>query len=153
MLTALRSAKFMDAHSTLEVRECADRAQVQILVESHSRMGEQHVLMLSTADWSQLMQLPYVDRLDCDQRPDNILEAFMLADEHTSLEIHERADANTVLIVMNGRSDRADEDAIMIELTAAQWRYLCSLDYLDEESQHEVEQPVSLERPAGRTIH
>src|SRR3954452_11454320 len=103
MALALRSARFTTDHGTLEIRECADCTQVQILVESGPPLAtDTHVLTLTADEWGQLTRLPYVDRCERerhDQPPDNVLETFLLMDEQTSFEIRERRDRRSVLIV------------------------------------------------------
>jgi hypothetical protein len=154
MALALRSARFTTDHGTLEVRECADCTQVQILVESGPPLGaDTHVLTLTAEEWGQLTRLPYVDRSERERReqtPDNVLETFLLMDEHTSFEIRERRDGRSVLIVVS--TVDPDEAAAFIELTAEQWRYLCSLDYVREPGR-DAPPPSQVRRQATETIH
>jgi hypothetical protein len=154
MALALRSARFTTDHGTLEIRECADCTQVQILVESGPPMAsDTHVLTLTADEWGQLTRLPFVDRCERErheQPPDNVLETFLLMDDHTSFEIRERRDRRSVLIVVS--TVDPDEDAAFIELTAEQWRYLCSLDYVREAARDALP-PQQARRAATETIH
>ena len=155
MALALRSARFTTDHGTLEVRECADCTQVQILVESGPPLAtDTHVLTLTADEWGQLARLPFVDRSERerrDQPPDNVLETFLLMDEHTSFEIRERRDRRSVL---NRREHRGCpiRTRRIIELTAEQWRYLCSLDYVREPARDGLPPPAA-RRAATETIH
>jgi hypothetical protein len=154
MALALRSARFTTDHGTLEVRECADCTQVQILVESGPPLAtDTNVLTLTADEWGQLTRLPYVDRCERerhDQPPDNVLETFLLMDEQTSFEIRERRDRRSVLIVVS--TVDPDQDAAFIELTAEQWRYLCGLDYVREAARDALLPPPA-RRAATETIH
>jgi hypothetical protein len=129
MAIALRSARFCGAFAVLEVRECADRSQIQIVIESGPHLATtRHMMTLTAEEWSQITALPFIDDGSEDQElPTNVFETFTLVDENTSLEVHERPDRNSVLIVVTGVN--SDDDPAMIELNADQWRYLQILDY------------------------
>ena len=130
MAIALRSVRFLDGFASLEIRECADRSMIQLVVETApDRTAEPYMMTLTASEWLQLMSLPYIDRSKCaEPPPKNVLETFTLVDEQMSVEVHERADRAAVVIVVNGGDDLTDASAL-IELSAEQWEYLRRLDY------------------------
>jgi len=130
MAIALRSVRFLDGFASLEIRECADRSMIQLVVETApDKTAEPYMMTLTAAEWLQLMSLPYVDRAKCaEPRTKNVLETFTLVDEQMSVEVRERADRAAVVIVVNGGDDLTDA-AALIELSAEQWEYLRRLDY------------------------
>ena len=129
MAIALRSVRFFDGLASLEIRECADRSMIQLVVETApDRDAEPCMMTLTAAEWCQLMNLPYIDRTKRDgAAPKNVLETFTLVDDQMSVEVRERADRSSVLIVVTG--DDLAEASALIELTAEQWEYLRRLDY------------------------
>jgi hypothetical protein len=130
MAIALRSVRFLDGFTSLEIRECADRSMIQLVVETASdRTAEPYMMTLTASEWCQLTSLPYVDRSKCTEPPPkNVVETFTLVDEQMSVEVRERADRAAVVIVVNGGDDLTDA-AAFIELSAEQWEYLRRLDY------------------------
>jgi hypothetical protein len=155
MAIALRSARFCGAFAVLEVRECADRSQIQIVVESGPQLATtRHVMTLTAEEWSQITGVPFIDDGRDDQElPENVLETFTLVDENVSLEVHERADRSSVLIVVTAAD--SDDDPATIELSADQWRYLQILDYTRVASGRgipELHHIVELTQPSG-SIH
>jgi hypothetical protein len=147
MAIALRSVRFLDGFASLEIRECADRSMIQLVVETApDRTTEPYMMTLTASEWLQLTSLPYVDRSKCaDAPPKNVLETFTLVDEQMSVEVRERADGAAVVIVVNGGDDLADA-AAFIELSAEQWEYLRRLDYTTSVS---TQQNVSPRRVAS----
>jgi hypothetical protein len=130
MAIALRSVRFLDGFTSLEIRECADRSMIQLVVETASdRTAEPYMMTLTASEWCQLTSLPYADRSKCTEPPPkNVVETFTLVDEQMSVEVRERADRAAVVIVVNGGDDLTDA-AAFIELSAEQWEYLRRLDY------------------------
>src|ERR671930_204859 len=104
MAIALRAVRFLDAFASLEIRECADRSMIQLVVErSSDKTAEPYMMTLTASEWLQLTSLPYVDRSKCaEPPPKNVLETFTLVDEQMSVEVRERADRAAVVIVVNG---------------------------------------------------
>ena len=129
MAIALRSVRFFDGLASLEIRECADRSLIQIVVETGADNETEPCMMTLTAsEWYQLTNLPYVDRSKSEGAlPKNVLETFTLVDDQMSVEVRERADRASVLIVVHG--DELADASAMIELTVDQWDYLRRLDY------------------------
>src|SRR5262249_4483335 len=121
--------RFFNGLASLEIRECADRSMIQLVVEtSPDQETEPCMMTLTASEWYQLTNLPYVDRSKSEGAPPkNVLETFTLVDEQMSVEIRERADRASVLIVVNG--DELADASALIELTAEQWEYLRRLDY------------------------
>jgi hypothetical protein len=154
MAIALRSARFIAEGASLEVRECADRTQIQIVAENDPPMAsDRYLLTLSASDWARLINLPYVDRSDCErheQPPVNVLETFTLVEDRTSLEVRERPDRESLLIIVRDIDDGA-EDGTSIELTAEQWQYLRGLDYVGNEPPPGFSPIVA--RPSQSTVH
>jgi len=152
MAIALRSARFIAEGASLEVRECADRTQIQIVAESDRPIAsDQYLLTLSASDWGKLIQLPYLDRSECvhlEQPPVNVLETFTLVEDRTSLEVRERPDRSGLLIIVRDIDD-GDEDGTSIPLTAEQWQYLCGLDYV-RSNEPRTFPPVFPEPPHSR---
>ena len=141
MAIALRSVRFLDGFASLEIRECADRSMIQLVVEpSPDKTAEPYMMTLTASEWLQLTSLPYVDRSKCAEAPPkNVLETFTLVDEQMSVEVRERADRAAVVIVVNGGDDLSDA-AALIELSAEQWEYLRRLDYT---AAHNTQQNVA----------
>jgi|SRR5437660_6559546 len=137
MAITLRSARFIAEGASLEVRECADRTQIQIVAENDPPMAsDRYLLTLSASDWTKLIKLPYLDRSECErveQLRVNVLETFTLVEDRTSLEVRERPDRESLLIIVRDIDDGA-EDGTSIELTAEQWQYLRGLDYVGNEA-------------------
>jgi hypothetical protein len=153
MAIALRSARFISKNASLEIRECADRTQIQIVAESDGTVYDRYVLTLSASDWAKLIRLPYLHRAERDRRaqtPANVLGTFTLVDDMTSLEIRERPDRESVQIIIRDLED-GDEDGASIELTAEQWLYLCRLDYVTRKPLTDFPPPPP-ERPHA-TVH
>lgn len=129
MAIALRSVRFFDGLVSLEIRECADRSMIQLVVETASdKETEPCMMTLTASEWYQITNLPYFDRSKGEGAPPkNVLETFTLVDDQMSVEIRERADRASVLIVVNG--DELEDASALIELSAEQWEYLRRLDY------------------------
>lgn len=136
MATVLRSAKFDGERARLEIRECADRTQIQILLEAgRPDDSGDFLITLSASEWSQLINVPFLDqtKFKCHEPPpDNFVETLTFVDEHTILEIRELAGGSSIIIAMN-RIDKLPQDEAWIELTPKRWRYLRDLDYVSYE--------------------
>ena len=141
MAIALRSVRFFDGLVSLEIRECADRSMIQLVVEtSQDNEAEPCMMTLTASEWYQLTNLPYVDRSKNEGAPPkNVLETFTLVDDQMSVEVHERADRASVLIVVNG--DELADASALIELTAEQWEFLRRLDYTVPVEPHPNQSP------------
>ncbi len=152
MAIALRSARFIAEGASLEVRECADRTQIQIVAErDRPTASDRYLLTLRASDWAKLIKLPYLERSECErleQPPVNVLETFTLVEDRTSLEVRERPDRSGLLIVVRDIDD-GDEDGTSIELTAQQWQYLCGLDYVSNDETPDFF-PIAHEPPQSR---
>ena len=152
MAIALRSARFIAEGASLEVRECADRTQIQLVAETDRPVAsDQYLLTLSASDWAQLIKLPYLDRSECErleQPPVNVVETFTLVEDRTSLEVRERPGRPGLLIIVRDIDD-GDEDGTSIELTAEQWQYLCGLDYVRNDKPRDFP-AISAERAHSR---
>jgi hypothetical protein len=153
MAIALRSARFIAEGASLEVRECADRTQIQLVAESRPIASDQYLLTLSASDWAKLIRLPYLDRSECErleQPPVNVLETFTLVEDRTSLEVRERPGRSGLLIIIRDIDD-GDEDGTSIELTTEQWQYLCGLDYIRNDRPRDFLPVIS--EAAHPTVH
>ena len=148
MAIALRSVRFLDGFTSLEIRECADRSMIQLVVETApDRTAEPYMMTLTASEWCQLTSLPYVDRSKCTEPPPkNVVETFTLVDEQMSVEVRERADRAAVVIVVNGGDDLTDA-AAFIELSAEQWEYLRRLDYTTQLNTQQNVTPRHVSRP------
>ena len=148
MAIALRSVRFLDGFTSLEIRECADRSMIQLVVETApDRTAEPYMMTLTASEWCQLTSLPYVDRSKCTEPPPkNVVETFTLVDEQMSVEVRERADRAAVVIVVNGGDDLTDA-AAFIELSAEQWEYLRRLDYTTRFNTQQNVTPRHVSRP------
>jgi hypothetical protein len=140
MLT-LRTTRFRGTFATLIIQECADRSRVLVEMEDDAGHGGDHKrnIFLKTPQWKHLTQLPYLHRSRDDGEdhpPAGTFESTEFVSHDRTLRVVEMPEGDVVRIEMFKEvGPENDHEWLSIDLTAAQWLYLTSLDYIVDGAQ------------------
>lgn len=148
MVTILKVARFVGEDATLEVRQCADRPCIHLVMESHTPPAapDRYEMTLEEHEWRTLTSVNYAFLSEMSREllpPNGVSEALLFIDEVTELEVAE-GQGDEVRFTMRGANTPEDlASSVSIVLDREQWCYLHDLDYLDEVTR----EPVSAAEP------